>query len=65
MSKIFILYDGRAKSMDTDDATVIVTASSEEECKSYEDIKHDFDGIWFEYDLVYNKAINETARWDL
>jgi hypothetical protein len=64
--KVFILYDGRAKYGDTDDAAVLCTAGSEREARH--DSRTTFsriDGIWYEYDLVNNEAVNEQVRWDL
>ena len=64
--KQFILYDGRAKTGGTDTATVIDTASSEQEAERSG--KADWaghDAIWYEYDLNGDKATNEKARWDL
>lgn len=65
-NKTFILYDGRAKCGDPDDAAVLVTAESEEEAR--EDGQLDWkghDAIWYEYDLVGNKAVNGRPRYDL
>lgn len=61
----FILYDGRAKSGNTDDAAVIVCVDSEREVRSYRDMLLDYDGIWYEYDMMNGKAANERRRDDL
>lgn len=63
--KVFVLFDGRAKLGDTDDATVLVTADSEEEARK--DGRHwaGYDAIWYEYDVVKGVATNEKARWDI
>jgi hypothetical protein len=63
--KLFVLYDGRAKSGDTDDATVIVTEPSANATKKDAFLKKDYDGIWYEYDVVNGELTNEKARWDL
>jgi hypothetical protein len=63
--KCFVLYDGRAKSGDTDDATVLITTRSESEARR--DGRHwaGYDAIWFEYDVVKGVATNEKPRWDI
>jgi hypothetical protein len=70
--KVFILYDGRAKFGDTEDAAVLVTAPSEQE--AWNDSRTNFkdvDAVWFEYDLVpasnkYGReATNEKMRPDI
>jgi hypothetical protein len=63
--KCFVLYDGRAKSGDTDDAAVLITAHSEQEARH--DGRHwsGYDAIWYEYDVVKGVAINEKPRWDI
>lgn len=51
--KTWILYDYRAMSGNTFDASVIDTTDNPTEvwnCKN---------GVWFEYDLVDNKLLNE------
>lgn len=48
-TKVFILYDGRARCGNTDDATVLTTASTEKECFG-EGGNYGSDSIWFEYD---------------
>ena len=56
--QIWIMYDGRAEFQDTDDCSIYVTADSLQEAKSY---LTDFpDGVIFRYDLIDNKATNET-----
>ena len=46
--KMFVLFDARARSGDTDDAAVLDTAESESEAKS---CRGDWptDSIWYEY----------------
>ena len=64
--KTFILYDGRAKDGNTDDASVLVVASSEEEAQEQgETTWEGYDAIWFEYDNIKGWLKNEKARWDL
>lgn len=66
MGKFFILYDGRAKFGSTDDASVLVVASSEKEAQAEGETTWDgYDAIWFEYDDNNGQLSNETARWDL
>lgn len=67
MAKMFILYDERARmTLDTDEASVLVTAASEREAKKY---KGDFpsDSIWVEYDVDKDgkTLLNENFRWDI
>ena len=53
MRKLFILYDGRAKSGDPDEASVMDTARTEGEArKSSKTNWRDYDVIWYEYDEV-------------
>ena len=65
--KVFILYDGRAKYGPTDDASVYLTAQSEQEARRDGEEYPDFDdGIWAEYDFnEKGEAVNEKLRWDL
>lgn len=62
--KMFILYDGRARYGDEDNAAVLVTAETEREARSY---RGDFnsDSIWFEYKLVDGVAIEGRRREDI
>ena len=62
---VFILYDGRAKSGDTDDASVIVIADSEAEASSDSEDWRDVDAVWYQYDLVNGEAVNERRRDDI
>jgi hypothetical protein len=51
--RIFILYDGRAKYGDTDDAICMDTAMSEEEAAELsQGMWADHDAIWYETKLV-------------
>jgi hypothetical protein len=65
--KLFILYDGRAKLGETNDASVLCTASTEKEAR--EDTKELFEGydaIWFEYDVDKGDVlVNGKPRYDL
>lgn len=63
--KCFILYDGRAKSGDTDDASVLVTAHSEREARHDSQNWSGYDAIWYEYDVRDGRVINEKVRWDI
>lgn len=65
MEKLYALYDGRAKTGDTDNAAFYVIASSEEE--AIEDGKDSSwqDGIWYEYDVINGELKNERIRPDL
>lgn len=69
MPKMFLLYDGRAKSGETEDATVMDTAHSEEEARqSGEKNWAGHDAIWYECDVDDAGAgnpINEKPRWDI
>jgi hypothetical protein len=56
MEKLFILYDGRAKTGDTDKASVFVTAGSEAEAR------HDGLHVWSEYDAVWYQYDCEPAE---
>lgn len=64
MEKLFVLYDGRAKS-DIDDASIYVTASTEQE--AIEDGKDSswHDGVWYEYEVSGKALINEKHRPDI
>ena len=63
--KCFVLYDERARSGDTDDAIVLVSASSEAGAR--EDSKHwrGQNAIWYEYDVVDGVATSENMRPDI
>ncbi len=65
MAKLFILFDGRAKDGDTDDAAVLVTARSEKEARRDSDHFKDYDAVWFEYDVKGKNLINEIMRSDI
>ena len=67
MSKIYVLYDVRAKSGDTDDATVLVTATTERETRHpfNKKMKADYEGVWYEYDDINDTLLNGVARFDL
>jgi signal transduction histidine kinase len=65
MTKLFILYDGRAKSGDTDNAAVLCTARSEAEAIDDSCDFEDVDGIWFEYDVEGRTLVNEKKRLDI
>lgn len=74
MSKLFVLYDGRAKSGDTDEAAIYITAASEEEAREDGKDSSWTDGIWYEYDVekdtdpesVFDGQVtNERPRYDL
>jgi hypothetical protein len=57
--KLFILYDARAGSGDTDDASVLDTANSKREMKR---ISRDHWGenvVWYEYDIDGKMLINK------
>lgn len=65
-AKLFILFDGRARSGDTDDAAVITTADTEEEAEA--DSRYPWNGysaVWFEYDIVGSDLVNERMRDDI
>ena len=59
---IWILYDGRAESLDTDDCTVYLTCESEEE--GWENIDDGTfpDGILFKYDMVFREGEMPSAE---
>jgi hypothetical protein len=61
MSK-FILWDGRAKSGETDEATVLDTADTDEEArKSGLNEWHGYDAIWFEYTEIIVTVDNQAV----
>jgi hypothetical protein len=64
-TKIYVLYDARAKGGDTDKASIYVTASSEAEAREDGQDEAWQDGIWYEYDIINEELINGVARWDL
>jgi hypothetical protein len=58
---VWVVYDGRAETMSTDNCCVYVSCHSLGEAKTY--IKEDFpDGIAFRYELKNGIAINETRE---
>lgn len=67
MEKLFILYDGRAKMGDTDEAWVLIVANSEAEARKDGEDYRDQDAIWYEYDVKpgSNELINGVDRWDI
>lgn len=66
MGKFFILYDGRAKCGNPDDAVALDTVESEEEAREYGEYnRKGYDAIWFEYDEDGEHLINATPRYDL
>ena len=67
MPKQFILFDGRAKSGDTDDAAVLDTAEDEIEAREVgRSIHGNTDATWFEYDCLDGKnCTNPVPRWDI
>jgi hypothetical protein len=62
--KLFVLYDGRAKGGDADDAAVLATATSEPEGNEGFD---EYDAVWYEYTIGADgvTAENEIMRSDL
>ena len=57
VSKVFILYDGRAKFGDTDDAAVLDTANSVSEAwQASRQCWRDIDAIWYENDFNADKT---------
>jgi len=66
VKKRFVLYDGRAKSGDADDASVFIVASSEEEARDDGEDYDEQDAIWYEYDVDDDGNLtNPIPRWDL
>jgi hypothetical protein len=63
--KCFVLYDGRARSGDTDRAIVLVSASSEREARVDSSGFRGQGAIWYEYDVVDGVATNEKQRPDI
>lgn len=64
MRKAFILYDDRAYTGDTDDATVLDTADSEAEAR--ESNQFHSQGVWYEYDRDdQDNLSNGNIREDL
>lgn len=67
----FMLYDGRAKSGDTESAAVMDTADTEAQArKAGKSDWRGYDAIWFESRVVEQRAdgsqvVEETPRWDL
>ena len=66
MKKTFVLYDGRAV-IDTDDALVMDTASTEKEARRVGvDVWEGYDYIWWEYDITQKGTLsNGVCRADL
>lgn len=65
MAKLFVLYDGRARFGDTEDASIMTTAESEGEAIGESQDWEDVDGIWYEYDVKGKTLVNETMRPDI
>lgn len=69
VGKLFILYDGRAKTGGYDAASVYVTAPSLGEAVKWGADESFHDGIWYEWDEWGEDGeitlINPVARWDL
>ena len=66
MRKKFILWDGRAKGGDTDDANAMDTADTEREARRAGSTTWaGHDAIWAEYDFDGREASNERMRTDL
>lgn len=65
--KLFVLYDGRAKFMDTDAASIMDTADTEAEAiKESKETWEGYDCIWFKYDIDEEGAlVNEKKREDI
>lgn len=63
--KMFLLYDARARTTgDTDQATVLDTADSEEEAREAGTL-HEADALWYEYECVGTELAGGTPRFDL
>ncbi len=65
--KIFVLYDGRAKGGDPDDAMVLDTANSASEARKASGMLHEYDAVWYEYTIGADgvTAEKETMRSDI
>ena len=64
-TKLFILFDARAQSGDTEDAIALDTANSEKQARR---ISKDHQGeraVWYEYDVQGKTLVNGKARHDL
>lgn len=60
--RIYILYDGRAATGDTEGATIFVVCDSEEEAQSYKD---DFgQSCCYSYRKQDNKLTDERHEWN-
>jgi hypothetical protein len=60
--QLWVVYDGRAETMDTDDCLVYVSCDSLPEARQY--VKEDFpDGVIFRYDIKDNELTNETREY--
>jgi hypothetical protein len=55
---MFLIYDGRAKGGDTENALVVVTAKTLKEARR-EAPKHGADCAIYEYDVVGDQLLNE------
>ena len=68
MKSLFVLYEGRARCGDTDGASVLDTAESEQEVRDQAQFVIDNfpDGaVWYQYDDIDNNLTNERIRLDL
>lgn len=69
-AKHFILFDGRAKAGDTDNAVIMDVADTEGEARRASKSWRDYDVIWYEY--KFTEVLNGTPtyeevgpRWDI
>ena len=60
--KMFVLYDGRAKSGNLDRASILDTTHSEEEARNTVGFG---DAVWYEFDMVGDNLLNPKIRLDL
>lgn len=62
-TKLYVMYDLRARFEGTSEASIFVTADSEREARRW---SKEFEGVWYEYDITDdNELINELERGDL
>lgn len=63
--KLFVLYEGRAKYDGTDRAAILVSAQSQKEALADTLSWRGYDAVWYEYDVVNKKLVNEKMRPDI
>lgn len=62
---LYVMYDGRARTGDISEATVMDTANSVEEVRASNQSHEGEDFVWFEYQLINDRLEDPKRRHDL